>query len=65
MDVDGHNFEQLIRACNSKVVSKPLCIVANTIKGKGVSFMENQVLWHYRSPQGEEYEAAMKELGDA
>lgn len=65
VDVDGHNFEQLIRACNSRVVSKPLCIVANTIKGKGVSFMENQVLWHYRSPQGNEYEAAMKELGDA
>jgi transketolase len=32
------------------------------VKGKGVSFMENKVLWHYRSPQGEEYEAALAEL---
>jgi transketolase len=65
VDVDGHNHEQLINACNSKEVGKPLCIVANTIKGKGISFMENNVLWHYRSPQNEEYDAAMKELSDA
>ena len=62
IEVDGHNHEQLLSACGSKVVGKPLCIVANTIKGKGVSFMENQVLWHYRSPQGEEYDAAINEL---
>jgi transketolase len=62
VDVDGHDHEQLINACNSKVAGKPLCIVANTTKGKGVSFMENQVLWHYRSPQGKEYEAAINEL---
>lgn len=36
--------------------------IANIIKGKGVSFMENNILWHYRTPQGEEYEAALKEL---
>ena len=65
VDVDGHDHEQLINACNSKEAGKPLCIVANTIKGKGVSFMENNVLWHYRSPQNEEYDAAMKELNDA
>jgi transketolase len=63
--VDGHNHKQLIDACNAKVKNKPLCIIANTVKGKGVSFMENQVLWHYRSPQGEEYEAAIKELDNA
>ena len=62
IEVDGHNHEQLLSACGSKVVGKPLCIVANTIKGKGISFMENQVLWHYRSPQGEEYDAAINEL---
>lgn len=62
VDVDGHDHEQLISACNSKMVGKPLCIMANTTKGKGISFMENQVLWHYRSPQGKEYEAAIKEL---
>jgi len=65
IDVDGHDLAQLIKACDSKVEGKPLCIIANTIKGKGVSFMENQVLWHYRSPQGEEFEAAMKELDNA
>ncbi len=62
VDVDGHDHEQLMNACHSKIENKPLCIVANTIKGKGVSFMENQVLWHYRSPQGEEYKAAINEL---
>lgn len=64
VDVDGHNHEQLVNACNSKIMDKPLCIVANTTKGKGISFMENQVLWHYRNPQGEEYEAAIRELDD-
>ncbi len=62
VEVDGHNHEQLLSACESKVVSKPLCIVANTTKGKGVSFMENQILWHYRSPQGEDYDMAINEL---
>ena len=64
VDVDGHHHEQLINSCNFKIIGKPLCIVANTIKGKGISFMENQVLWHYRNPQGEEYEAAIRELDD-
>jgi transketolase len=65
MDVDGHDCAQLVEACGSKVAGKPLCIVANTTKGKGISFMENQVLWHYRSPQGDEFEAAMNELDNA
>ena len=41
---------------------KPTVIIAETTKGKGVSFMENDILWHYRTPQGEEYDAALKEL---
>jgi len=65
LEIDGHNLDQIIKAFNSKVLNKPLCIVANTIKGKGISFMENQVLWHYRSPQSDEYENALKELDDA
>jgi transketolase len=65
VNIDGHDHEQLISACNSKITDKPLCVVANTTKGKGISFMENQVLWHYRSPQGEEYESAMRELDNA
>ena len=65
VNVDGHDHQKLLDACKSMVIGKPLCIIANTIKGKGVSFMENNTLWHYRSPQGEEYNAAMKELNNA
>ena len=62
--IDGHNHEELFQAMSpeNENVGKPLCLIANTIKGKGVSFMEGETLWHYRSPQGEEYDAAMKEL---
>ena len=63
--VDGHNIDELIKSFHEIISSgseKPTCIIANTIKGKGISFMENTVLWHYRSPQGEEYELAKKEL---
>ena len=66
LNVNGHSHEELVNAFHkAKNSSKPTCIIANTIKGKGVSFMENSVLWHYRSPQGEEYEKALKELEDA
>ncbi len=57
--VNGHNCEQILRALNSKS-SKPLVIIANTVKGKGVSFMENSVLWHYKSLNSEDYQRAMK-----
>lgn len=65
-EVDGHNHEELITTLNIDPVkgTKPFCCIAHTVKGKGVSFMENSVLWHYRSPQGEEYQKAMAELGD-
>lgn len=66
MQVDGHDvaalrvaFEQAKR---NRGTGKPTVIIAETTKGKGVSFMENDILWHYRTPQGEEYEAALKEL---
>nr|WP_302937586.1 transketolase [Megamonas funiformis] len=61
-EIDGNNHEELKHALNNLNREKPNCILANTIKGKGVSFMENQLLWHYRDPQGEFYEKAMKEL---
>ena len=62
--VDGHDVDALRRALNpeSTESGKPRVILAHTVKGKGVSFMENQILWHYRTPQGEEYEAALREL---
>jgi len=63
-EVDGHNHEQLLSAMTDLPVEigSPTVIIAHTIKGKGVSFMENTVLLHYRCPKGEEFEAALKEL---
>ena len=64
--VDGHDVRALRAACDRAKANagsgKPSVILAHTVKGKGVSFMENDILWHYRTPQGEEYEAALKEL---
>ena len=62
-EVDGHNHKKLNESFNLKTSNKrPNCIICHTVKGKGVSFMENNNLWHYRSPQGEEYLKAKKEL---
>lgn len=63
VEIDGHNHEQLKEAFTKMTDDLPTCIIANTIKGKGVSFMEDNLLWHYRDPQNEFYENAMKELG--
>ena len=63
IEVEGHNHRQLSQALGKKRNSKkPICIIAHTVKGKGVSFMENNNLWHYRSPQGIEYIKAKKEI---
>ena len=66
MSVDGHDTEALLKAFDwakeNAGSRKPSVILAHTVKGKGVSFMENNILWHYRTPQGEEYDAALKEL---
>jgi len=63
--IDGHDFSQIAQALEAMpfVPGKPSCIVAHTVKGKGVSFMEDKLLWHYRSPAGEEMERAKAELG--
>ena len=64
--VNGHDPDALETALKKARAAdgtgKPQMILAHTVKGKGVSFMENNILWHYRTPQGEEYEAALKEL---
>ena len=62
--VDGHDVDALRAAFDAAKanVGSPSVIIAETTKGKGVSFMENDILWHYRTPQGEEYEAALREL---
>ena len=64
--VDGHDHAALHRAYDEARAAlgggKPIVVIADTVKGKGVSFMENDVLWHYRTARGEEYDAAVKEL---
>jgi transketolase len=63
IEVDGHNHEELFNAITS-FADKPKLIVANTIKGKGVSFMENDNRWHYQTPKDELFVKAIKELED-
>lgn len=62
--IDGHNVEEIINAFEvaKNIKEKPTCIIAKTIKGKGVSFMENQVIWHGKAPNEEQYLQALKEL---
>jgi transketolase len=61
-EVDGHSYEQISHALSSLSLNKPNVIILNTIKGKGVSFMEDKLLWHYKVPDREEYELALEEL---
>ena len=61
--IDGHDFDQIEMAVNAaKTSSKPTAVIAKTIKGKGVSYMENAVSWHGSAPNKEQYELGMKEL---
>ena len=61
--INGHDFDEIEAALKeAETVDKPVAIVANTVKGKGVSFMENQVSWHGSAPNDEQYEMAMAEL---
>jgi len=64
IDIDGHNLNKILFACREaeKMKGKPTVIIARTIKGKGVSFMENNVAFHGKAPTLEEAERALKEL---
>ena len=64
IEIDGHNHDLIFKACKIaiKEKSKPTVVIANTIKGKGVSFMENDNNWHYRIPSANEVNMAKKEL---
>jgi len=64
-EIDGHDFGQIEDALKSIPfkISRPSCIIAHTVKGKGVSFMENQLAWHYKSPNIEQLKQALAELG--
>lgn len=65
--VDGHNLQELTDTLNSLpfVAGKPSLVIAHTIKGKGISFMENQVKWHHGVPSAEQYDLALTELNTA
>lgn len=65
ISINGHSFEEIFKAIDEAktVKGKPTMIVAKTVKGKGVSFMENQAGWHGTAPSKEQCEEALKELG--
>lgn len=64
IEINGHDHNELREALTKKFDNnKPTVIIANTVKGNGISFMENDILWHYRFPHdGDEYDNALKEL---
>lgn len=64
IEVDGHDHAAMVEAFHHVPAesAKPTCVIAHTVKGKGVSFMENTVKWHYQTARGAEFDAAMEEL---
>jgi transketolase len=61
-NIDGHNFNQIYISLLKRKKNKPTILIANTIKGKGVEYMENKILWHYKFPDQEQLLQAIKEL---
>ncbi|HEX2581430.1 MAG TPA: transketolase [Dongiaceae bacterium] len=64
-EIDGHDVTALLEAYRQRPDGKPRVIIARTIKGKGVSFMENQLAWHYKSPKAEELAQALAEVAES
>lgn len=62
-EIDGHNYAEIRAALLDRQERKPTLVMANTVKGKGVSFMENVPIWHYRMPNEQELPVLMRELG--
>jgi transketolase len=65
IEIDGHNYDEIAQAIDlfqGRVGGEPTVIIANTIKGKGVSYMEGELLWHYRNPNDEQLKQALEEL---
>jgi transketolase len=60
--LDGHDHDSIFSALSLPSTGKPTCIIANTVKGKGVDYMENQVLWHYRPPNEKDLENALNQI---
>jgi transketolase len=63
MEIDGHDIRALEGAFDFGRPGRPTAVIANTIKGKGVGFMENKLEWHYRSPSNEQLQTALAEVG--
>ena len=63
-EIDGHDLDAIEEALNAPVSGRPKCILAHTVKGRGVSFMENQAGWHGKAPNAEQRQQALKELED-
>jgi transketolase len=64
VEVDGHDVAALIRVLGAAPGAKPRVVLARTVKGKGVSFMQDRLEWHYRSPKGDDLSNALAELGE-
>ena len=66
-EIDGHDHGHILEACRAVPfeAGRPSAIIAHTVKGKGVRFMEDKLLWHYKSPDAEQLAAALAELGEA
>ena len=66
LEINGHDMRQILEACDkaSQNKGKPTMIIAHTVKGKGVSFMEGAVAFHGKAPNQDEYRIALKELGE-
>jgi transketolase len=60
--IDGHDYGQILAAAEPSLTGQPVCVIANTIKGKGVSFMEDRAEWHHKVPTPEQVAAAREEL---
>ncbi|HXZ67318.1 MAG TPA: transketolase [Alphaproteobacteria bacterium] len=65
IEVDGHDERAMYEAVTGREGGRPMLLVCRTVKGKGISFMENVAIWHYRSPSKEEYQRGLKELEEA
>ena len=64
-EIDGHNLQQITDTFSSLPFerNKPSVVIAHTVKGKGISFMEDKLAWHYKSPSDEQVQIALEELG--
>jgi transketolase len=65
VEVDGHDAAAMHEAVMARRGGRPMLLVCRTVKGKGISYMENVPIWHYRSPNKEEYQQGLKELAEA